>query len=66
MAALLGPVMVLIFCLSQAFRDVYFANIFQDLSANQSRLGISWSVTTAMPGTATGSCQRLTHIWSSI
>jgi hypothetical protein len=31
MAALLGPFMVLIFCLSQAFRDVYFANIFQGL-----------------------------------
>jgi len=29
--ALLGPLMVLIFCLSQAFRDVYFANIFQGL-----------------------------------
>jgi drug/metabolite transporter (DMT)-like permease len=31
MAALLGPFMVLIFCLSQAFRDVYFANVFQGL-----------------------------------
>lgn len=31
MAALLGPFMVLIFCLSQAFRDVYFAGIFQQL-----------------------------------
>jgi hypothetical protein len=31
MAALFGPFMVLIFCLSQAFRDVYFANIFQGL-----------------------------------
>jgi drug/metabolite transporter (DMT)-like permease len=31
MTALLGPFMVLIFCLSQAFRDVYFANIFQGL-----------------------------------
>jgi drug/metabolite transporter (DMT)-like permease len=31
MAVLLGPFMVLIFCLSQAFRDVYFANIFQAL-----------------------------------
>jgi drug/metabolite transporter (DMT)-like permease len=31
MAALFGPLMVLVFCLSQAFRDVYFANIFQGL-----------------------------------
>jgi drug/metabolite transporter (DMT)-like permease len=31
MAALLGPFMVLIFCVSQAFRDVYFAGIFQGL-----------------------------------
>jgi hypothetical protein len=31
MAALFGPFMVLVFCLSQAFRDVYFANIFQGL-----------------------------------
>jgi drug/metabolite transporter (DMT)-like permease len=31
MATLLGPFMVLIFCLSQAFRDVYFASIFQGL-----------------------------------
>jgi hypothetical protein len=29
--ALFGPLMVLTFCLSQAFRDVYFANIFQGL-----------------------------------
>jgi drug/metabolite transporter (DMT)-like permease len=29
MAALAGPLMVLIFCLSQAFRDVYFASLFQ-------------------------------------
>jgi hypothetical protein len=28
---LFGPSMVLVFCLSQAFRDVYFANIFQGL-----------------------------------
>ena len=26
---MLGPIMVLLFCLSQAFRDVYFANVFQ-------------------------------------
>jgi len=31
MAVPLGPFMVLTFCLSQAFRDVYFANIFQGL-----------------------------------
>jgi len=31
MATLFGPLMVLIFCLSQAFRDVYFARIFQGL-----------------------------------
>jgi hypothetical protein len=31
MAGLFGPLMVLIFCLSQAFRDVYFADIFQDV-----------------------------------
>lgn len=31
MTALFGPFMVLVFCLSQAFRDVYFANIFQGL-----------------------------------
>jgi drug/metabolite transporter (DMT)-like permease len=31
MVVLLGPFMVLTFCLSQAFRDVYFANIFQGL-----------------------------------
>ena len=29
MAALLGPAMVLLFCVSQALRDVYFANVFQ-------------------------------------
>jgi drug/metabolite transporter (DMT)-like permease len=29
MAALFGPLMVLVFCLSQAFRDVYFAGLFQ-------------------------------------
>jgi drug/metabolite transporter (DMT)-like permease len=29
MAALFGPSMVLVFCLSQAFRDVYFADLFQ-------------------------------------
>ncbi|SRR6266545_2151188 len=29
MAALLGPAMVLVFCLSQALRDVYFAHVFQ-------------------------------------
>jgi drug/metabolite transporter (DMT)-like permease len=28
-AGLLGPGMVLVFCFSQAFRDVYFANVFQ-------------------------------------
>ena len=31
MAQLFGPLMVVTFCLSQAFRDVYFANIFQSL-----------------------------------
>ena len=25
----LGPVLVLVFCLSQAFRDVYFGHVFQ-------------------------------------
>jgi drug/metabolite transporter (DMT)-like permease len=29
MAAMLGPAMVLLFCVSQALRDVYFANVFQ-------------------------------------
>lgn len=29
MVALFGPAMVMVFCLSQAFRDVYFGNIFQ-------------------------------------
>ncbi|HUK61327.1 MAG TPA: hypothetical protein VLV50_19000 [Stellaceae bacterium] len=29
MAQLFGPLMVLVFCLSQAFRDVYFAGLFQ-------------------------------------
>jgi drug/metabolite transporter (DMT)-like permease len=29
MAAWLGPAMVLLFCVSQAVRDVYFANVFQ-------------------------------------
>lgn len=29
MAAWLGPLMVLLFCVSQAVRDVYFANVFQ-------------------------------------
>ena len=31
MAALFGPAMVLLFCVSQALRDVYFANVFQDV-----------------------------------
>jgi drug/metabolite transporter (DMT)-like permease len=31
MAALFGPLMVLVFCLSQAFRDVYFAGLFQGI-----------------------------------
>jgi len=31
MAVLFGPFMVLTFCLSQAFRDVYFARVFQGL-----------------------------------
>ena len=31
MAALLGPLLVLVFTLSQAFRDVYFGNAFQHL-----------------------------------
>jgi hypothetical protein len=26
---LLGPALVVLFCLSQAFRDVYFGNVFQ-------------------------------------
>lgn len=29
MAALLGPGLVLVFCLSQALRDVYFGHVFQ-------------------------------------
>src|SRR6195256_4870933 len=27
--SLLGPLLVLVFCLSQAFRDVYFGHVFQ-------------------------------------
>jgi drug/metabolite transporter (DMT)-like permease len=29
--SLLGPALVLLFCLSQAFRDVYFGNVFQGI-----------------------------------
>ena len=31
MTPLLGPILVLMFCLSQALRDVYFGNVFQDV-----------------------------------
>lgn len=31
MTALLGPLLVLAFCLSQALRDVYFGHVFQDI-----------------------------------
>lgn len=31
MASLIGPGLVLVFCLSQAFRDVYFGNLFQHI-----------------------------------
>jgi len=32
MASFAGPALVLVFCLSQAFRDVYFGNAFQHIS----------------------------------
>lgn len=31
MTPLLGPILVLMFCLSQALRDVYFGHVFQDI-----------------------------------
>jgi drug/metabolite transporter (DMT)-like permease len=52
MAALLGPFMVLLFCLSQAFRDVYLASIFQELDFF-SVIAIAFGLSTLLFGSVT-------------
>jgi drug/metabolite transporter (DMT)-like permease len=52
MAGMLGPVLVLIFCLSQALRDVYFGQLFQGIDFFAVIL-IAFTVSTLVFGTVT-------------
>ncbi|HKT16924.1 MAG TPA: hypothetical protein VJR47_02700 [Stellaceae bacterium] len=58
MSGLLGPLLVVIFCLSQALRDVYFGNLFQGVDFFAVLL-LSFAISTAIfGGLALARCRK--------